>query len=348
MRHPFHSTGRDVAIDLGTANTLVFVRGEGIVLSEPSVVAVDTQTGEVHAVGREAQRMIGRTPASISAVRPLRHGVIADFEVTEQMLRHFLRAASSRGSRHPRVVVCAPSGITKVEQRAVEEACLAAGAREVALIEEPMAAAIGAGLPVAEAQASTVLDIGGGTSEVAVISLGGIVVARSLPVGGYELDDAITAHLRDEHRLAIGSGAAETLKIELGSAMPITVDATTEIRGRSLTSGMPTSLQLSREEIREVLAEPVQRIIDAVTDTLEETPPELAADVSRHGILLAGGGSLLDGMPERLAQDTGMETYLADDPLACVALGAGEALEEFDRLRQRVPSRLRSRFAPRR
>ncbi len=324
------SAGRDVAIDLGTANTLVFVRGEGIVLSEPSVVALDAITGEVHAVGAEAQRMIGRTPATISAVRPLRHGVIADFAVTEQMLRYFLRQANGRSGRHPRVVVCAPSGITKVEQRAVEEACLAAGARQVALIEEPMAAAIGAGLPVAEPRASAVLDIGGGTSEIAVISLGGIVVSRSLRVGGYELDDAISAHIRLEHRLAIGSGTAEQLKIELGTAIPVTDDLTVEIRGRNLTSGLPSSLQVSREEMREVLADPVQSIVDAVIDTLEETPPELAADISRNGILLAGGGSLLHGMPERVHQETGMQTFLAEDPLACVAIGAGATLEEFE------------------
>jgi rod shape-determining protein MreB len=325
--------GRDVAIDLGTANTLVFVRGQGIVLSEPSVIAIDTNSGDVLAVGKAAQQMIGRTPATISAVRPLRHGVIADFEVTEQMLRHFLRQASGGRGRHPRVIVCAPSGITRVEQQAVQEACLAAGARQVALIEEPMAAAIGAGLPVGEPQASTVLDIGGGTSEVAVISLGGIVVSRSLRVGGYELDDAIAAHIRNEHHLAIGSGTAEQLKIDLGTAIAVEEDLTTDIRGRNLETGLPSSLEMSRSELLEVLADPVQAIIDAVTDTLEETPPELASDITTHGILLAGGGSLLHGMADRLHRDTGIRTFLADDPLACVAYGAGEALEEYDNLR---------------
>jgi len=326
-------SGRDVAIDLGTANTLVFVRGQGIVLSEPSVIAIDTISGEVHAVGRAAQQMIGRTPATISAVRPLRHGVIADFEVTEQMLRYFLRQADGGRRRHPRVIVCAPSGITRVEQQAVQEACLAAGARHVALIEEPMAAAIGAGLPVGEPQASTVVDIGGGTTEVAVISLGGIVVSRSLKVGGYELDDAIANHMRNAHNLAIGSGTAEQLKIDLGTAIPVKEDVAADIRGRNLATGLPNSLTISRSELLDVLAEPIQAIIDAVTDTLEVTPPELASDISTHGIMLAGGGSLLHGMPERLHRETGMRTFLANDPLACVAYGAGEALEEYDSLR---------------
>ncbi len=299
------------------------------------MIALDTITGEVHAVGRAAQQMIGRTPATISAVRPLRHGVIADFEVTEQMLRYFLRQADGGRRRHPRVIVCAPSGITRVEQQAVQEACLAAGARHVALIEEPMAAAIGAGLPVGEPQASTVVDIGGGTTEVAVISLGGIVVSRSLRVGGYELDEAITTHIRNEHHLAIGSGTAEQLKIDLGTAIAVgdDDDVTAEIRGRNLQTGLPRSLQISRSELLGVLAEPVQAIISAVTDTLEETPPELASDITTHGILLAGGGSLLHGMAERLHRETGMRTFLADDPLACVAYGAGEALEEYDSLR---------------
>jgi rod shape-determining protein MreB len=333
MRLPSLAAGTDLAVDLGTANTVVFRRGEGIVLFEPSVVAMDQQTGQVYAVGEKARQMLGRTPATIVATRPLRHGVIADFEVTEQMLRYFLRQADGGRRRHPRVIVCAPSGITRVEQQAVQEACLAAGARHVALIEEPMAAAIGAGLPVGEPQASTVVDIGGGTTEVAVISLGGIVVSRSLRVGGYELDEAITTHIRNEHHLAIGSGTAEQLKIDLGTAIAVDDDLTAEIRGRNLQTGLPRSLQISRSELLGVLAEQVQAIVGAVTDTLEETPPELASDITTHGILLAGGGSLLHGMAERLHRETGMRTFLADDPLACVAYGAGEALEEYDSLR---------------
>jgi len=333
--------GRDVAIDLGTANTLVYVRGQGIVLSEPSVIAVDTTTNDVHAVGREAQRMIGRTPATISAVRPLRHGVIADFAVTEQMLRYFLRRAHQRKFARPRVVMCAPSGITKVEQRAVEEACLSAGARQVALIEEPMAAAIGAGLPVDAAKGSMVVDIGGGTSEVAVISLGGMVVSRSVRVGGYEFDDAIIGHLRRRHNIAIGQPTAEELKFQLGSATALDEELEAEVRGRDLVSGLPKTLLLSSHELRIVLSEPLEAIIDAVKETLEETPPELAADISERGIMLAGGGSLLRGMDARLHEETGMDVYLAESPLTCVAVGAGHALEEFEALHhaQRVGRR---------
>ena len=271
--------GRDVAIDLGTANTLVYVRGNGIVLSEPSVIAVDTVNGDVHAVGRDAQRMIGRTPATISAVRPLRHGVIADFAVTEQMLRYFLRRAHQRRFGRPRVVMCAPSGITGVEQRAVEEACLSAGARQVALIEEPMAAAIGAGLPVDAAKGSMVVDIGGGTSEVAVISLGGMVVSRSVRVGGYEFDDAIIGHLRRRHNIAVGQPTAEELKFQLGSAITLEEELEAEVRGRDLVSGLPKTIVVSAEEIRKAIEEPVNQIVDAVKTTLDKCPPELAGDV---------------------------------------------------------------------
>jgi rod shape-determining protein MreB len=326
--------GRDVAIDLGTANTLVYVRGQGIVLSEPSVIAVDVTTDEVHAVGRDAQRMIGRTPATISAVRPLRHGVIADFATTEKMLRYFLRRAQQRRFGRARVVMCAPGGITKVEQRAVEEACLSAGARQVALIEEPMAAAIGAGLPVDEAKGSMVVDIGGGTSEVAVISLGGMVVSRSVRVGGYEFDDAIMSHIRRVHNIAIGQPTAEELKFQLGSAITLDEELEAEVRGRDLVSGLPKTLRLSSEELRQPLEEPLSHIVIAVKETLEETPPELAADISEQGILLAGGGSLLRGFDARLHEETGMDVYLAESPLTCVAVGAGHALEEFETLRQ--------------
>jgi rod shape-determining protein MreB len=333
---------RDVAIDLGTANTLVFVRGQGIVVSEPSVIAVDVGTDQVHAVGRDAQRMIGRTPASISAVRPLRHGVIADFAVTEQMLRYFIRRVHQSRFARPRVVMCAPSGITKVEQRAVEEACLAAGARQVALIEEPMAAAIGAGLDVTRPSGSMVVDIGGGTTEVAVISLGGMVVSRSIRVGGYELDEAIVNHIRRAHNIAVGQPTAEDLKLQIGSATPLEEELEARVRGRHLLSGLPHAALISSEEVRATLADPVQAVVGAVKETLEETPPELAADITRHGILLAGGGALLRGLDLRLHEETGMEVHLAESPLTCVVTGAGHALEDFDALAQtRLPNRKR-------
>jgi rod shape-determining protein MreB len=321
-----------MAIDLGTANTVVYVRGRGIVLSEPSVVAIDERTGEVHAVGSEAQLMIGRTPASISADRPLRHGVIADFEVTEAMLRRFMeKVLSSRFSR-PRLVMCAPSGVTEVERRAVEEASLSAGAREVHLIEESLAAAIGAGLPIAEPVGRMVVDIGGGTSEVAVISLGGLVVSRSLRVGGYDLDEAITNHIRNEHRMAIGSQSAEAIKLAIAVATPQPEDLVAEVRGRDLTSGLPREISLSSDEVRSAIAGPLADILAAVHATLEETPPELAADITKEGILLAGGGALLRGLDERLEAETGMPVRIADAPLECVALGAGQSLEELDRM----------------
>lgn len=323
---------RDIAVDLGTANTLVYVRGEGIVVSEPSVIAVDQQTGEVHAVGDEAQRMIGRTPATIAAIRPLRQGVIADFEQTEQMLRYFIRRVGLRRMAHPRMVMCAPSGITGVERRAVQEAALAAGARRVHLIEEPLAAAIGAGLPIEEPVGHMVVDVGGGTTEVAVISLGGIVVSASIPVGGYALDDAIIAHVRAAHGIAIGQPTAEKVKFEIGSAGDYGLDAAAEIRGRHVMSGLPKSVVLTSEEVRRALAEPLQAIVDAIKETLERTPPELAADIAEQGILLAGGGSLLHGFPERVADETRMEAYLADSPLTCVVIGSGRALEGFEAL----------------
>jgi rod shape-determining protein MreB len=319
---------RDVAIDLGTANTVVHVRGRGIVLSEPSVVAIDQRTGEVHAVGADAQRMIGRTPAHLSATRPLRHGVIADFEVTEQMLRHFIRKVLDRRAAHPRLVVCAPTGITEVERRAVEDAALSAGARRVHLIEEPIAAAIGAGVQIAEPVGRMVVDVGGGTSEVAVISLGAIVLSRSVRVGGYDLDDAITAHLRSVHVMTIGSNSAEEIKLAAGSAAPLSRELTTTIRGRDLLSGLPREVSLDSAEVRDALAAPLSDILAAVHATLEETPPELAGDIARDGILLAGGGALLRNFDARIEAETGMRAYLAESPLTCVAVGAGHALEE--------------------
>jgi rod shape-determining protein MreB len=333
----------DMAIDLGTANTVVYVRGEGIVLSEPSVVAIDERVGEVYAVGAEAQRMIGRTPAAISAIRPLRHGVIADFEVTEQMLRHFIGKVVRSRWTHPRLVMCAPSGITDVERRAMEEASLSAGARQVHLIEEPLAAAIGAGVPIAEPVGRMIVDVGGGTSEVAVISLGGIVVSRSARVGGYDLDEAISAHIRTVHNMAIGSQSAEAIKVEIGSAGPLTPEMETVVRGRDLLSGLPRELRLDSAEIRRAIDIPLSEILAAVQETLEETPPELAGDIARHGIVLAGGGSLLRAFAERVRTETGMPTDLAGSPLDCVAVGAGHALEELDVLARSTMSARRAR-----
>ena len=322
--------GRDMAVDLGTANTLVYVRGRGIVLSEPSVVAIDSRTGQVHAVGVEAKRMLGRTPGTITAIRPLKDGVIADFDVTEQMLRHFIKQVHSNRFAHPRVVVCVPSGVTGVEKRAVEEACLSAGARQAYLIEEPMAAAIGAGLPVAEPTGSMIVDIGGGTTEVAVISLGGIVVSQSIRVGGDELDDAIVAHCKHDYKLAIGTQTAEEVKLEAGSASPLPEEVRIEIRGRDLVSGLPKTVTLGSEEIREALDETVGHIVDAVKDTLDRTPPELAGDIMDRGITLAGGGALLQGLEQRLRDECQMPCQLAESPLTCVAVGSGISLEEFE------------------
>jgi rod shape-determining protein MreB len=296
--------GRDMAVDLGTANTLVYVKGRGIVLSEPSVVAIDQRTGDVHAVGIEAKRMLGRTPGNITAIRPLKDGVIADFDVTETMLRHFIQKVHQNRWAHPRVVVCVPSGVTGVEKRAVEEATLSAGARQAYLIEEPMAAAIGAGLPVGEPTGNMIVDIGGGTTEVAVISLGGIVVAQSIRVGGDELDEAIVAYVKREKKLMIGSQTAEEVKLEIGSAFALKDELEAEIRGRDMISGLPKTVVLTSGQVREALAEPVSQIVDAVKATLDRTPPELASDIMDRGIVLAGGGSLLSGLDDRLRAET--------------------------------------------
>jgi rod shape-determining protein MreB and related proteins len=320
---------RDMAVDLGTANTLVYVRGHGIVLSEPSVVAIDEAARDVHAVGIEAKRMLGRTPGTIHAIRPLKDGVIADFEVTEQMLRHFIEKVHNNRWAHPRVVVCVPSGVTGVEKRAVEEACLSAGARQAYLIEEPMAAAIGAGLPVGEPTGNMVVDIGGGTSEVAVISLGGIVVSQSIRIGGDELDEAIISYVKREYKLMIGQQTSEEVKLEIGSAFPLGEEMQAEIRGRDLVSGLPKTVVLTSEEVRLALDEPVQAIVDAVKETLDRTPPELASDIMDRGIMLAGGGALLQGLEERLRDETQMPAHLAESPLTCVAVGSGRSLEEF-------------------
>ncbi|MDQ3941115.1 MAG: rod shape-determining protein, partial [Actinomycetota bacterium] len=301
MDNVFQFIGRDMAVDLGTANTLVYVRGRGIVLNEPSVVAINTKTGAILAVGSEAKRMIGRTPAHIVAIRPLKDGVIADFDVTEKMLRYFIQKVHRRAFlAKPRVVVCVPSGITGVEQRAVEEATISAGARSAFIIEEPMAAAIGAGLPVHEPTGNMVVDIGGGTTEVAVVSLGGIVTSQSIRIGGDELDEAIINYIKKEYSLMLGERTAEEIKISVASAFPMPDEPQAEIRGRDLVTGLPKTILVAAEEIRRAIEEPVNAIVDAVKNTLDKTPPELAADIMDKGIVLAGGGSLLKGLDERL------------------------------------------------
>src|SRR4051812_34604222 len=327
--------GRDMAVDLGTANTLVYVRGRGIVLNEPSVVAVNIRDGRPLAVGIEAKRMIGRTPAHIQAIRPLKDGVIADFEICEKMLRYFIHKVHQRRWAKPRMVICVPSGITGVEQRAVQEAAEYAGARKPAhIIEEPMAAAIGAGLPVQEPTGNMIVDIGGGTTEVAVISLGGIVSSQSVRVGGDELDEAIIQFIKKEYSLALGERTAEEIKIALGVAYPLQEELHAEIRGRDLITGLPKTIVTSTEEIRAAIDEPVQAIVDAVKVTLDKTPPELAADIMEQGIVLTGGGALLHGLDSRLSAETGMPIIIANNPLHSVAIGSGQCLEEFEALKQ--------------
>ena len=326
----FTILGRDMAVDLGTANTLVYVRGRGIILNEPSVVAVDVKDGKPLAVGAEAKRMIGRTPSNIQAIRPLKDGVIADFEICEKMLRYFIHRVHQRRFAKPRMVICVPSGITGVEQRAVMEAAEFAGARKAYIIEEPMAAAIGAGLPVHEPSGNMVVDIGGGTTEVAVISLGGIVTSQSIRVGGDELDEAIVAFVKKEFQLALGERTAEEIKIQLGAAYPLETELRAEIRGRDLVTGLPKTVVISTEQIRQAIEEPVQAIVDAVKVTLDRTPPELAADLMEQGIVLTGGGALLNGIAQRLEVETNMPIVIANDPLNCVALGSGMCLEELE------------------
>jgi rod shape-determining protein MreB len=335
MDSMFQFIGRDMAVDLGTANTLVYVRGRGIVLNEPSVVAINTKTGAILAVGAEAKRMIGRTPAHIVAIRPLKDGVIADFDVTEKMLRYFIQKVHRRTFlAKPRVVVWVPSGITGVEQRAVEEATISAGARSAFIIEEPMAAAIGAGLPVHEPTGNMVVDIGGGTTEVAVVSLGGIVTSQSIRIGGDELDESIVNYIKKEYSLMLGERTSEEIKMAIASAFPFPEEKQAEIRGRDLVTGLPKTIVVSAEEIRRAIEEPVNSIVDAVKNTLDKTPPELAADIMDKGIVLAGGGSLLKGLDERLKHETGMPIHIADDPLFAVAIGSGKCLEEFESLKR--------------
>ncbi len=326
--------GRDLAIDLGTANTLIYSRGQGIVLNEPSVVAIDISDGRPVAVGLEAKRMMGRTPGRIKTIRPLKDGVIADFEVCEKMLRFFIQKVHASRWSKPRMVICVPSGITGVEQRAVQDAAEYAGARKpVHIIEEPMAAAIGADMPVHEPSGNMIVDIGGGTTEVAVISLGGIVTAQSVRVAGDELDDAIMQYVKKEFSLAIGDRTAEEIKIHMGSAWPLDEELTADIRGRDLISGLPRTVPLTTEQVREALAEPLSAIVDAVKTTLDKTPPELAADIMEQGIMVTGGGALLAGINRRLAHDTGMPIKIAHDPLYSVVIGSGRALENIDAMR---------------
>jgi rod shape-determining protein MreB and related proteins len=327
---------KDIGIDLGTANTLVYVKDHGIVLREPSVVAVKTGTNEVVAVGDDAKRMLGRTPGGITAIRPLKDGVIADFRVTEAMLRHFIRKVHNnrRSMRGPRVVIAVPSGITEVEKRAVKESAEAAGAREVYLIEEPMAAAIGVGLPVQEAAGNMIVDIGGGTTEVAIISLSGIVYSRSVRVAGDELDDSIINYMKRAYNLMIGERTAEEIKLRIGSAFPLGKETTMEVKGRDMVAGLPKTITITSQEVREAMLEPLNAIIDAVRTTLERCPPELAADLVDRGIMLAGGGALLRGLDKLLQEETALPVHVAEDPLSAVGEGAGRVLNELEFLKK--------------
>lgn len=331
----FSYFSRDMGIDLGTANTLVYVRGRGVVLQEPSVVAIQSQSKQVLAVGSEAKQMIGRTPGNILAIRPMKDGVIADFDVTQTMLRYFIQKANRRRTLvHPRVVVCVPSGVTEVEKRAVIDATRQAGAREAFLVEEPMAAAIGAGLPVEEPTGNMVVDIGGGTTEVAIISLGGIVTHKSIRIAGDEMDEAIASYVKRTYNLLIGERTAEEVKVKIGSAYPSEGEQGMEIRGRDLVSGLPRTLEVSAAEIREALMDPVTSILDAIKVTLERTPPELASDIMDRGIVLTGGGSLLKGFDRLVSEETVMPVHISEDPLLCVARGTGKVLEKIDVLRR--------------
>lgn len=338
------SFAKDIGIDLGTANTLVFMKGKGIIMREPSVVAVDTRNDTVRYVGKEAKEVIGRTPGSIVAVRPLKDGVIADFDITTSMLQIFIKKVFNNSVlAHPRMIICVPSGVTEVERRAVRDAALKAGAKQVSIIEEPMAAAIGAGLPVAEATGSMVVDIGGGTSEVAVISLGGIVAARSVRVGGDELDNSIIQYIKRKYNLLIGERTAEAIKITIGSAYPMEEELTMDIKGRDLMDGLPKNISIVSEEIREALADPLSMVLDAIRTTLEKTPPELSADIIDHGITLTGGGALLTGMDKLIEKETGMPVHIAENPLDCVAMGTGKVLDNIDKLRELLSEDPKSR-----
>ena len=323
----------DIGVDLGTANVLVYIKGKGIVLREPSVVALDRDTNRVLAIGEEARRMLGRTPGNIIAIRPLREGVIADYDTTESMLRHFIQKVAGKSMFFkPRIMICIPSGVTTVEKRAVLEAAMQAGAAKTYLIEEPLAAALGAGLEIAEPCGSMVVDIGGGTTDVAVLSLGGIVISDSLRIGGDKFDEAIVRFVKKEYNILIGERTAEEIKIKVGSAYERGRNESIEIRGRDLVSGLPKTIRITSNETREALAEPVSLIVECVKAVLEKTPPELAADIVDRGIVMTGGGSLLEGLDRLISDETGIPAYLADDPLSCVALGAGKALDSLGKL----------------
>ena len=331
----------DIGIDLGTANTLVYIRNKGIVINEPSWVSIEKKTKRVLAIGIEAKEMAGRTPANIVAIRPLRDGVISEFDITEAMLKYFIKKAHHHlllTTPRPRVVVGIPSGVTEVEKRAVKQATLSAGAREAFLIEEPMAAAIGAGLPITEAVGSMVVDVGGGTTEVAVFSLGGIVVSKSMRIAGDEMDDEIINYARQKYNLLVGPRTAERIKMTIGSAYPLKEEKTMALRGRNLVTGLPDSIEVSSIEIREALSGAVALIVESVRDTLDQTPPELIADLMEQGICLAGGGAQLQGLAERLSEETRMHCYVAEDSMTCVARGAGRVLEELDRLEKVLTS----------
>ena len=330
----------DMGIDLGTANTLVYVKGQGIVLMEPSVVAVQTNTNNVLAVGEEAKRMLGRTPGSITAIRPLKDGVIADFDITESMLRYFIRKVHNRRALvAPRVVIAVPSGITEVEKRAVKDSAEQAGARLVYLIEEPMAAAIGVGLPVQEPAANMIIDVGGGTTEVAIISLAGIVTSRSVRVGGDEMDEAIIQYLKRNYNLMVGERTAEDIKIAVGSAYPLKEEMAMEVKGRDLIAGLPKILRITSEEIREALSESISTIVEAIRITLERCPPELSADLVDRGLIMTGGGALLRGFPKLVSEETGLPVHLAEEPLKTVAIGTGKVLDELYFLQKLIPSK---------
>lgn len=327
--------GRDMGIDLGTANTLVYVKSKGIVLDEPSIVAIEKAKGRILAVGREAKRMVGRTPGNIVAIRPLKDGVIADFDTTEKMLRYFIQKVHKNITfARPRIVICVPSGITPVEKKAVLEATEQAGARSAYIIEEPLAAAIGANLPIDEPTGSMIVDVGGGTSEVAVISLGGIVASQSLRIGGDEMDEAIIYYLKKEHNLLIGERTAESVKMEIGSAFPLENEEKMEINGRDLVTGLPKTIIITSQQIRKALEKPVGDIVNSIVEVLDETPPELSSDIMKRGIFMAGGGSLLKGLTERLSRETHCPVYMAEEPLAAVAIGAGKCVEDFAALRR--------------
>ncbi len=330
----FNFGGKDIGIDLGTANILVTLKGKGIVLKEPSVVAIDRRSGEILATGHEAKEMLGRTPDQIKAVRPLKDGVIADFTATQLMLKNILTKVCQRyNAGKPRVVVGVPSGITEVEERAVEETIIQAGAKEVYLIEEPMAAAIGASLEVAEPSGSIIVDIGGGTTEVAVISLGGIVISNSLRIAGDELDESIVNYIKKEMNLAIGETTAEEIKMQIGCAMPLMTEMSMEIRGRDLTNGLPKNIVITSTQIEEALRDSINEIVEAVKSTLEKTPPELASDIMEKGIVIAGGGALIKNIDKLLSIKTGMPVYIAEDPLECVVKGTGKTLEDLEKLK---------------